>query len=86
MVCLLQKVAVFATGIDAAKTETKGVVRMTKAEEIVNFSSGEEVFIEKMIAEIASSGVNVLVSGGAVGEMAMHYIEKHGMMVVKINR
>lgn len=93
----------FATGIDAGKTETKGVVRMTNADEIVNFSSGEgeeydvqfvvwfvqviaEIFIEKLIGEIAESGAKVLVSGGAIGELAMHYIEKHQMMVVKINR
>jgi hypothetical protein len=36
-------------------------------------------------AEIALSGATVLVSGGAVGEMAMHYIERAGMMVVKVN-
>lgn len=93
-------VAVFASGIDMAKTETKGgwvflvffcrisrkrttVVRMTKAEELLEFSTSEEKLIEKVIGEILESGVNVLVSGGAIGEMAMHFIEKAGVMVVK---
>ena len=48
-------VAVFATGIDANKTETKGTVRMTTADQLSNFSAGEESFLEKIIQEIASS-------------------------------
>lgn len=79
------KVAVFATGIDANKTETKGTVRMTTADQLTSFSAGEEAFIEKIIDEIRESGAQVLVSGGAVSEMAMHYIERAGMLVVKIN-
>jgi T-complex protein 1 subunit theta len=51
------KVAVFATGIDASKTETKGVVRMTTAEDIINFSSGEEQFIERIVKEIAGNKI-----------------------------
>jgi T-complex protein 1 subunit theta len=42
--------------------------------------------VERLIVEIAASGATVVVSGGAVGEMAMHYLEKHHIMVVKINR
>lgn len=83
--CLNAKVAVFASGIDSTKTETKGTVRVTKAEQLLEFSNTEEVFIEKIITEIMDSGVNVIVSGGPIGEMAMHFIEKRGCMVVKVN-
>ncbi len=55
-------------------------------QELSGFSAGEEAFVEKLISEIAASGATVLVSGGAVGELAMHYIERAGIMVVKINR
>lgn len=77
-------VAVFATGIDASKTETKGVVRLNTAQELQSFSVGEEQFIERIIGEIVGTGVNVVVSGGAISEMAMHYLERHHVMVVKV--
>lgn len=78
------KIGVFATGIDSAKTETKGTVLIQNADELLSFAKGEEAQIEKAIAEIAASGVTCVVSGGVIGELALHYLERHGIMVVKV--
>lgn len=37
-----------------------------------------------MKQEIVSSGAKVVVSGSSIGEMAMHFLDKHGIMVLKI--
>lgn len=39
--------------------------------------------METIIKAIASSGVNVVVTGAAVGEMALHFLNRHNIMVVK---
>ena len=42
------KVAVFTSGVDIAQTETKGTVLLKNAEEMLNFTSGEEKHLEKV--------------------------------------
>ena len=42
------KVAVFTSGLDIAQTETKGTVLLHNAEEMLNFTSGEEKHMEKV--------------------------------------
>lgn len=42
------KVAVFTCGIDIAQTETKGTVLLKNAEEMLNFTTGEEKHMEKV--------------------------------------
>ncbi|KAF5354996.1 hypothetical protein D9756_005592 [Leucocoprinus leucothites] len=78
------KVAVFSSALDVAQTETKGTVLIKTAEEMLNFSTGEEKHMEKIFKEIADSGVKVIVAGSAVGELAMHYLNRLGIAVLKI--
>ena len=42
------KVAVFTTALDIAQTETKGTVLLKSAEEMLNFTRGEEKQLEKV--------------------------------------
>ena len=42
------KVAVFTSGLDIAQTETKGTVLLHNAQEMLNFTSGEEKHMEKV--------------------------------------
>ncbi len=42
------KVAVFTCGLDVAQTETKGTVLIKKADELLNFTTGEEKHLEKV--------------------------------------
>ena len=46
--------------------------------------SSEEEQLESYIKGIADSGARVVVSGGAIGEMAMHFLEKHGLLVLRV--
>jgi T-complex protein 1 subunit theta len=78
------KVAVFGCSLDTATTETKNTVVIRNAEDLLNYNSSEEQSIEKEIKSIADSGVKVVVSSGGFGEMALHFIERHGMMAIKV--
>ena len=42
------KVAVFTCGLDIAQTETKGTVLIHNKEEMLNFTTGEEKYLEKV--------------------------------------
>ena len=78
------KVAVFTCGVDIAKTETKGTVLLKTADELRNFSTGEEELMEKQIKEIADGGARVVVTGGGIGDLCLHFLEKYKLMPVKI--
>ncbi|KAL3815701.1 hypothetical protein ACHAXA_004881 [Cyclostephanos tholiformis] len=78
------KVVVFGCGIEASATEAKGTVLMKNADDLKNYNRSEEKKMEEVIKSIADSGVNVCVSGGTVSEMALHFIERYGMLCLKI--
>jgi len=77
------QIAVYTCSIAAAETETKGTALLHNAEELMNYNPSEEADMERTIRAIRDSGVNVIVTNGAVDEIAMHYIEKYGMMIFK---
>ncbi|GMI79250.1 Chaperonin containing T-complex polypeptide-1 subunit 8 [Hibiscus trionum] len=79
------KVAVFAGGVDSSATETKGTVLIHSAEQLENYAKTEEAKVEELIKAVADSGAKVIVSGGAVGEMALHFCERYKLMVLKIS-
>jgi T-complex protein 1 subunit theta len=79
------KIGVFVAGIDIAKPETKATVTLTTAKELLDYNRGEERQMEEFIKGVAGAGVNVIVSGGPVGDIAMHFIERYKIMVVKIS-
>ncbi|XP_056015957.1 T-complex protein 1 subunit theta-like [Ostrea edulis] len=78
------KIAVYSCPLDVLQTETKGTIKITSAEELMNFSKGEENQVEEQIKGIAESGCTVVVSGGKVGELAQHYCNKYKLMVVRL--
>eukprot|EP01027_Heterolobosea_sp_BB2_P020693 GEZU01029560.1.p1 GENE.GEZU01029560.1~~GEZU01029560.1.p1 ORF type:complete len:506 (-),score=198.49 GEZU01029560.1:105-1544(-) len=78
------KVAVFGCSVDIATTETKSTVVIKNADDLLNYNKSEEKSIEASIKAIAEAGVKVIVTGGSFGELAMHFIERHGMMAVKV--
>ncbi|XP_041028240.1 T-complex protein 1 subunit theta-like [Juglans microcarpa x Juglans regia] len=79
------KVAVFASGVDTAATETKGTVLIHTAKQLESYSKSEEAKVEELIKAVADSGAKVIVSGAAVGEMALHFCERYKLMVLKIS-
>ncbi|KAJ6434079.1 hypothetical protein OIU84_017732 [Salix udensis] len=78
-------VVVFAGGVDTSATETKGTVLIHSAEQLENYAKTEEAKVEELIKAVADSGAKVIVSGAAVGEMALHFCERYKLMVLKIS-
>lgn len=78
------KVAVYTCPIDITTTETKGTVLLHNAQEMLDFSKGEEQQLEALCREIAQAGVGVIVAGSLVGDLALHYLNKFGILVIKI--
>ncbi|KAK7494829.1 hypothetical protein BaRGS_00013956 [Batillaria attramentaria] len=78
------KIAVYSCPLDAMQTETKGTVNIRSAEELMSFSQGEENLMEEQIKGITEAGVNVIVTGGKVGDLAQHFCNKYKVMVVRL--
>ncbi|KIV89823.1 T-complex protein 1, theta subunit [Exophiala mesophila] len=78
------KVGVFSCPIDVSQTETKGTVLLKNAQEMMDFSKGEESQLEAAIKELYDSGLRVVVAGSTVGELALHYLNRFGILVIKI--
>ena len=78
------KVAVFSCPIDTSQTETKGTVLLKNAKEMMDFTKGEETQLETAIKELYDSGLRVIVAGSTVGELALHYLNRFGILVIKI--
>ena len=66
------------------QTETKGTVLIKTAQELTDFSQGEENLLESQIKAIVDSGAKVVVSGGKIGDLALHYLNKYGLMGVRL--
>ncbi|XP_031478270.1 T-complex protein 1 subunit theta [Nymphaea colorata] len=79
------KVAVFSGGVDTSATETKGTVLIRSAEQLESYAKTEEAKVEELIKSVADSGAKVIVSGAAVGDMALHFCERYKLMVLKIS-
>src|SRR5271170_860838 len=90
------KVGVFSCPLDISQTETKGTVLLHNAKEMLDFSKGEEVALEKVtfqqrmaanlqiIKEIADTGIRVVIAGQSIGELALHYLNRYSILVIKV--
>lgn len=78
------KVIVFGCGIEAAATEAKGTVLLKSADELLNYNKSEERKMEETIESIAATGVKAVIANGSISEMALHFLDKFEIMVIKI--
>jgi len=78
------KVGVFNCPIDTSQTETKGTVLLHNAKEMMDFTKGEESQLEQVIKELHDSGLRVVIAGATIGELALHYLNRYGILVVRI--
>ncbi|KAF2638579.1 t-complex protein-like protein 1 [Massarina eburnea CBS 473.64] len=78
------KVGVFSCPVDISQTETKGTVLLHNAKEMLDFTKGEEQQIEQVVKELHDSGLRVVVAGSTIGELAMHYLNRYNILVIKI--
>lgn len=76
--------AVYTCPLDIMQTETKGTVLLKTAQELLDFSKGEESVIEQQVKAIADTGCKVIVTGGKVGDLYLHYCNKFGLLVVRL--
>jgi len=79
------KVAVFSCAVDVPSTETKGTALIESAEQLLQYSKKEEDVIEEIISNIAKTGVNVIVSNSNFGDLALHFLNRYGIMAVKVS-
>ncbi len=78
------KVAVFLCPLSGSRTETKGTVLLHDAKEMMDFSKGEEVILQRQIESIAASGAKVVVSGDQISDLAVHYLDRCGLIGLRI--
>jgi len=78
------KVVVYNQDLEIDSGETKGTVVIKNASELLNYTIGEENRMEKLIKEIVDSGVNVVIVGGSISDMAIHFFDKYKVMCIKV--
>lgn len=79
------QIGIFTCSIQCSDTETKGTALIHSAKELENFNLSEEKEIDATIKAIKDSGVNVIVTGGTVDDLAIHFLEKYGLMCLKLS-
>ena len=57
---------------------------LKNADELKNYNKSEERKMEEIIEGIAASGAKVVIANGSISELALHYLDKFGLMVLKI--
>ena len=67
-------VAVYNCSIDTETAQTKGTVLIKNAQEMLNYAKGEEQVAEKAISGIAEAGVTLVVTGGTISNICLHYL------------
>lgn len=78
------KVAAYSCPFDPQGGETKGTVLITKADDLIKYNATEEELSEKYVKAIAETGVNVVVVGGSISELCLHYLNKYNLFVLKV--
>jgi T-complex protein 1 subunit theta len=78
------KVGVYTCPIDISQTETKGTVLLHNAKEMLDFTKGEEAQIETIVKELHDSGLRVVIAGATIGELALHYLNRYNILVIKV--
>jgi T-complex protein 1 subunit theta len=62
----------------------QGTVLINTADELLNFSRGEESEVEAQVKALADAGVNVIVAGGKFGDLYLHFLNKYNIMGVRL--
>jgi T-complex protein 1 subunit theta len=78
------KVACYRCPFDPDALETKGTVLIENAKDLINFNSSEENYAETLVKGIVEAGVNVVAVGGNISDICLHYLNKYGIFVLKV--
>lgn len=78
------KIACYGCPVELEQTETKGVVLIEDAKDLIGLSKSEEQAFEARIKSFADAGINVIAAQNNFHELAVHYCNKYGIMALKI--
>jgi len=78
------KIAVYACGFEASSTEAKGTVLMKTADDLTSYNRSEEKKMQEIVESIKESGVKVIVTGGTLSDMALHFLDRNDMLCLKV--
>jgi T-complex protein 1 subunit theta len=84
------KVAIFACPLDTQQSDTKGTVLLKSAKELMNYTKTEKNTPKESSAPLPTPVPSTLfipsliVVGGSISDICLHYAEKFKLMVVKV--
>lgn len=78
------RIAVYSCPLDTMYSETKGTVLISNANDLLNYSKGEEDLAEKFVQKLVTANINTVVSGGSISEIVLHFLDKYKIMAVRI--
>ena len=81
--CEKCNVGVYNCEFTTKGAETNDQVVFKTADELLNYTKSEEEHMEKVIKEIVDSGVKCVITGGAISNLAIHYLDKYGVMAFR---
>ncbi|GAA5819735.1 MAG: TCP-1/cpn60 chaperonin family protein [Methanobrevibacter sp. CfCl-M3] len=77
------KISLLKYPIELKDLETDGKIKITDPSQIQAFLDNEEEMIKDMVDKIIKSGANVLFCQKGIDDLALHYLSKAGILVVK---
>ena len=81
--CEKCNVAVYNCEFTTKGAETNDQVVFKTADELLNYTKSEEEHMESVIKEIVDSGVKCVITGGSISNLAIHYLDKYGIMAFR---
>lgn len=78
------RIACYSIPLDTMQSDTKGTVLIQNATELLNYTKGEEDLAEKFVQKLVNANINVVVSGGSISDIVLHFLDKYKIMAVKI--
>jgi len=78
------KVAVFQCSFENTQTETKGNILLHTAQELLQYTKGEEDYLHAVVKGLYDMGVGVIVCGEKISDIALHFMDKYHMVVIKL--
>ncbi|KAF4670037.1 T-complex protein 1 subunit theta [Perkinsus chesapeaki] len=77
------KVAVYGCGLEMTGTETPGTVLLESGKQLMEFAKGEEKKMEEFVKSLVDAGVEAVIVGGAIQDIALHFLNKYHILTIK---
>ncbi|KAK9173838.1 T-complex protein 1, theta subunit [Cryptosporidium meleagridis] len=81
----VSNVMVLGCGLEMTGTEAKGTVVLNNAQELLDFTRGEESLVENLIKEIKQTAkIDAIFAGGPISDIAQHFCNKYDILTLRI--